>query len=235
MKKIFAVFLSGILFFVNFLSVSANNETNELDEYQQNNITLRQNFIDSGVDIKKVDNLVYKVNNGIMLDAFNPIYSDLQPAVKLFDLNEGHYIEKYVYPDGSIKKIEVKGGLFDLFRGVIQGGNHTSTGYYYTWTNAQIFATWGPVTATYRADFEGSNTGEGQIHRVYDPGVTVAGGTFANVSLTIQRQVSDYNNPAKAQLYFEGTLVGDWGQSTFYLRLYVPHSSGAYCEFSTWY
>ena len=41
-------------------------------------------------------------------------------------------------------------------------------------------------------------------------------------------------NPAKAQLYFEGTLVGDWGQSTFYLRLYVPHSSGAYCGFSTW-
>lgn len=232
MKKIIGLVATIILCLTSWIPVSAN--TSSINEFQEKNIDLRTNFIESGVEVTKVDNLVFKINNGILLDCFDPKYSNIEPEIKLMDLNKGYYLEKYVYPDGSIKKIEVKAGLFDLMKGVIQGGNHTSSGYYFTWTNAQVIATWTVVTGSFRADFEGSNTGEGKISSVYDPGVTVAGGTFSNVSLEIQRQVSDYNNPAKAQLYFEGTVTGGFGQSSFYLRLFVPHSSSAYCEFSTW-
>ena len=187
--------------------------------------SISEQFALLGVEENTIEALTTKVLNGEPLDSMKEEYSNILPVESGWTSNN-EYIEKYVYPDGSIKQVQISRGVFN---GNISGGSYSAGTYYYTWTNAKVSATWGIVTASFRADFQGAN-GLGKITSVYDYGISVIGGTFSSQSLTINRANATSSNPAQATLFFIGTATGDFGQSTFYLRLYVPYTSGAYAR-----
>ena len=55
---------------------------------------------------------------------------------------------------------------------------------------------------------------------------------FSGLDLKTVRSETTNSTPAQARLYFIGKCTGDFGQSTFYLRLYVPYNSAPYAKFS---
>ncbi len=117
----------------------------------------------------------------------------------------------------------------EIITGTITGGNYSSGSYYYVRTGAKVIATWGVVTVSYCANFEGSPQ-SGKIHSVYDYGIITAGGTYNFGDLSITRSDATCSSPAEARLFFDATVTGGFGQATFYLRLYVPKGSGAYAK-----
>lgn len=66
---------------------------------------------------------------------------------------------------------------------------------------------------------------------MYNYGIQVLVGTFSDASLAIERRYAERNRPAVARLFFTGKAVNDFGQSTFYLRLYVPIGEFPYATF----
>lgn len=179
---------------------------------------IKDQLLTIGVKESKVDALVEKVKDGEKLDSMKSEYNNIEATQKGW-INENTYEEKYVYPDGSVKSLSISAGTFT---GKVSGGDYHSGTYWYTWNNARVMATWGVVTASFRANFEGSK-GSGIIHKVYDYGIITAGGTFSSQSLKINRAKATSSSPAQATLFFIGTVVNDFGQATFYLRLYVPY------------
>lgn len=96
--------------------------------------------------------------------------------------------------------------------------------------NAHVIASWGVVTEGFYANLQGGSGGK--ITSVWQPGITVFCGTFANQSLWIQNYQASASSPAEAVLYFVGTTAGSFGSSTFYLRLYVGMSGMPSARFS---
>ena len=198
-----------------------------LERKEVEKIEFKEALLEVGVKSENVDKLATKLSNGELLDSMNEKYANIAPVESRW-ISDNEFIERYEYPDGSVKSLKIDGGIFT---GKIMDGNYSSGTYWYSWTNARVFATWGVVTASFYADFQGAN-GAGKIDRVYDYGIITAGGTFSNQSLTINRKDATSSSPALATLFFIGTVTADFGSATFYLRLYVPYRSGAYAQLS---
>lgn len=176
---------------------------------------------------EKLGLLADKLLRGDVLDSMKEEYQDL-PPVFTYTRIDGTYYEEYVYPDGSVKQVRIDPGVFT---GTIITGNYQSGSYWWAHTGSRAFATWGVVTASFYADFQGS-ADHGVIQRVYDYGIIVVGGTFRDVSLTKVRENATSTLPALAQLFFIGSAVGGFGEATFYLRLYVPKARQPFVQLS---
>lgn len=219
-KVLLSFILSIMLLSGSIRPVYANSydrETNELKPIV---------FTNLGVDVKTANTLISKIEKGEVIDSLNSKYNNTKPVYTQVK-DDGTYIERYEYPDGSVKLLKI---IPDIFKGEIKTGDYTSGSYWYNHKKAKVIASWGVVTASYYADFSGS-TQSGTISRVYDYGISVVGGTFSNASLYINRKNAS-DNPAQATLKFEGKAIKSFGHSTFYLRLFVPKGSSPYCEFS---
>ncbi len=79
-------------------------------------------------------------------------------------------------------------------------------------------------------NFQGGSGGK--ITSVWQPGITIVGGTFTNSKLWIQNGQASDNRPAEADLYFESSAVGNYAASTVYLRLYVGMKGMPYARLS---
>lgn len=130
-------------------------------------------------------------------------------------------IEKFAYPDGSKKIISIQKTPYGIFTGKISGGTKNSGNGWYDWEGAKVSSTWGVVTASFYADFQGAKD-LGKIFKVHTPSITVAGGKFRSERLSIVSPQATSSNPATAQLYFVGEGMNDIGSSTVYLTLRVP-------------
>ncbi len=192
---------------------------------------LHRNLVESfeSLEIKPAiaERLSTKVEKGEVLDSMNSKYDYLEPQI--IRNEPGNYFEKTTYPDGSVKIAKITAGTFT---GKISGGEYNSGTYWYTWNNARVLATWGAVTMSYRANFEGGK-GFGRINKVYNDSVTTIGGLFKNKTLKIVRANATSTAKAKASLYiyFQGT--SDIAASDVRLWLYVPYSGEAYAKIST--
>lgn len=213
--KLFMVMIS-VSFFIGFTRVDNANAISMLET--------RLQLIEEGVDIDKVDILIEKLESGELLDSMKEEYSTISPVFESF--SENTYIARYIYPDGSVKNISITHGIFT---GFITGGVFNSGSYWYTWNNARVLASWGVVTASFYADMQGS-TGFGSINAIRDWGIITAGGTFNLHDFSIVRSNASSTNPAEARLFFTATALQDFGQATFYLRLYVPYSGLPYAR-----
>ena len=187
---------------------------------------IKQKLLEVGVNENKVDSLVTKIQDGEKLDCMKEKYNNIKPTVKSWTDTGGY--EKYVYPDGSVKTLSVTPAIVT---GSIIDGTRTSGSNWYEWKNARVIASWGVVTASFYANIFGA-TGQGKINKVWGKGATVVGGTFSGLDLKTVRAETTNSTPAQARLYFIGKCTGDFGQSTFYLRLYVPYNSAPYAKFS---
>ena len=167
---------------------------------------IKQKLLKVGVNENKIDSLVTKIQDGEKLDC----------------------MKEYVYPDGSVKTLSVTPVIVT---GSIIDGTRTSGSNQYEWTSARVIASWGVVPASFYANIFGA-TGQGKINKVWGKGATVVGGTFSGLDLKTVRSETTNSTPAQARLYFIGKCTGDFGQSTFYLRLYVPYNSAPYAKFS---
>lgn len=225
MKKIKVLLIS--LSTVFSIGLTALSPIYALERIETEKTELKESLLDIGVKSKNVDKLVTKLSMGEPLDSMKEEYANIAPIESRW-ISEDEYIERYEYPDGSVKTLKIDGGTFT---GKIQGGNYSSGTYWYTWTNAQVFATWGVVTASFYANFQGAN-GFGKIDSVRDIGIITAGGTFSDQRLSIERQTATSSSPALATLFFIGTVTQSFGSATFYLRLYVPYNGGAYAKLS---
>lgn len=185
---------------------------------------INKQFTELGIEKNTRKHLLEKIQNGELLDSMKKEYA--QKAPDYIVRNDGVYEEHFSYPDGSVKVLRINTGVFT---GHITGGSQSSGSYWYVWNNAKVSATWGVVTASFRADFEGAN-GAGIIHRVYDYSIQTAGGTFSQAKLTKDRANASQSDPARATLFFIATAVNGYAQTTVYLRLYVPYSSGPYAK-----
>lgn len=208
---------------VLFLVFSMNNSNVEALSDSKSN-SLRVELLEVGVNENKVDALVEKLKNGDKLDSMKEEYDDLLPVNEY--VYKGFYKAEYIYPDGSVKNVTISTGVFT---GTILGGNYSSGGYWYSWLNARVFATWGVVTASFYADFQGS-TNFGRIDAIRDWGIVVVGGTFNLNDFSIVRSSATSSSPAEARLFFTGTVVDGFGSATFYLRLYTPYSGPSYAR-----
>lgn len=177
---------------------------------------------------KVANKLTKKVLSGEKLDSMKPEYDNIKPFYTLKKFN-GEFESKYLYPDGSVKYISVTPNSSNGAK-IIDGDYQRGT-YWYSNTGAKVFCSWGVVTSSFYADFSGSK-GSGEISKVYNYGIQVLGGTFSDASLAIERRRAEMNRPAVARLFFTGTAVNNFGQSTFYLRLYVPTGSYPYATFN---
>ena len=232
MKKALKLCLSFLLPVSCLMPMVFNTYAMEVAEVESDPISLevcemRNDLLEIGVSADKVDTLIAKLQDGELLDSMKEEYADMEPT-SVIRLGNDFIQETYEYPDGSVKQTRVSEGVFT---GSISGGNYDVGSYYYTWTGAKVFATWGVVTASYYADFEGTQYSS-KINNVYDVGIVTAGGTFSNVSLTIPVSSFTSSTPARSQLFFIGTVASDFGQATFYLRLYVPQNASAYARLS---
>ncbi len=175
----------------------------------------------------KIELLTNKLLNGELLDSMKEEYIDVEPVFTFTGI-DGTYHERYEYPDGSVKQLRIDPGVFT---GTIIPGDYQYGSYWWSHAASRAFATWGVVTASFYADFQGSRD-HGVIQRIYDYGIVVAGGTFSNPSLSLVRANATSTQPAQAQLFFIGTATGSFGQATFYLRLFVPMGRNPYVTFS---
>ena len=158
---------------------------------------IKQKLLEVGVNENKVDSLVTKIQDGEKLDCMKEKYNNIKPTVKSWTDTGGY--EKYVYPDGSVKKLSVTPAIVT---GSITGGSHTSGSNWYEWKNARVIASWGVVTASFYANIFGA-TGQGKINKVWGEGVTVVGGTFSGLSLKTVRAQTTNSTPAQARLYWK--------------------------------
>ena len=222
MKRLLSVLLT-ILMVLTLVPFSLSAE--ETSDF----VEIKQSFIEIGVDPKKANELTAKVMKGELLDSMKNEYDYILPT-RTIDFEQGIIEDVYEYPDGSIKKVSLIIGP-EVLTGTITGGTYQSGSYYYSWKNAKVLATWAVVTASFYATFEGTPT-SGKIYDVWDEGIIVAGGTFSNESLTIVRSEATQSDEALAQLKFTGSVVGGFGQATFYLRLHVPYGTAPSASFS---
>ena len=211
-KKFFSLFLC-LVFILAAVPVSQAKESQ---------LSVKEKLIEMGVDEKKVDVLESKIYNGEKLDSMKEEFDNIEPVEKKW-LNNNTYSEKYVYPDGSIKSLSISGGYLT---GTIESGSYSSGTYWWAWENAKVVASWGFVTASFRANMSGS-VGSGSISKVYDYAITTIGGSFSNQSLRINRSEATKSYPAQATLFFTATSIKDAFKSTFYLRLKVPYAKFA--------
>lgn len=188
---------------------------------------LKKSFVNLNINSETAEKLAKKIEDGKQLDSMNPKYNYIKPSKIIRD--DGYYYERTEYPDGSVNVVRVSSGTFN---GKISGGDYNSGTYWYTWNNARVFATWGAVTMSYRANFEGGK-GFGKIHKVYNDSVTTIGGTFKNKSLKINRANATQSASAKASLYIYFSGYQDTMASDVRLWLYVPYNGSEYAKIST--
>lgn len=164
---------------------------------------MAQDLMKIGVKRKYLANLMNKLAKGELLDSMKKEYENVLPSEQRFE--NGLLEEKYYYPDGSVKILKISAGTF---AGKISGGTYNSGSYWCTWNNARVFGSWGFVTMSFRASFEGAK-GAGIIHSVFNGSVTPAGVTFKNKSLKINRAKAISNAAARATLsiYWNGYQV----------------------------
>ncbi len=218
-------FKSLIKLFMTILLVTCCFGFVEVNATHNTDVTkIRLQLLEAGVGIDKVDFLVEKLENGEMLDSMKEEYSNIKPIFESFSRQS--YEAKYIYPDGSVKNVSITQGIFI---GSITGGVFNSGTYWYTWRNARVLASWGVVTASFYADMQGS-TGFGKISAIRDWGIITAGGTFDFHDFSIIRSNASSTSPAEARLFFTATALQNFGQATFYLRLYVPYSGLPYAR-----
>ena len=225
LKKLNKLLVGIMSFTILFGVLSSNIFANEFSKNE-----IKSKFIEMGVSEVNAENLSIKVKEGKLLDSMKKEYENMEPTIVEENADFRYEIYIYIYPDGSVKELRVSRPS-TILDGMLSGGKwYAGTGYF-VWSGVKVFASWGVVTATFYADIEGTST-TGKINRVYDYGVTVMGGTYSDAILSIARNTATDSNPAEAKLFFSATAVGNFGQSTFYLRLYVPKGEGAYAKFS---
>lgn len=207
-----------IVFCFGFSTISASNSFNKTET--------RSQLVSAGVEISKVDYLVEKLERGELLDSMKEEYSNIAPVLEV--TTSSYYIAKYVYPDGSVVNIEI---VPRVYSGSITGGTFNGGSYWYTWRNARVLASWGVVTASFYADMQGS-TGLGRIDAIRDWGIITIGGTFNLHNFSIVRANATSSIPAQVRLFFSATALQNFGQATFYLRLYVPYRGLPYARLS---
>lgn len=188
---------------------------------------LKESFVNMDINSQTAEKLAKKIEDGKQLDSMNPKYNYIKPSKIIRD--RGYYYERTEYPDGSVNVVRVSAGTFN---GKISGGDYHSGTYWYTWNNARVFATWGAVTMSYRANFEGGK-GFGRINKVYNDSVTTIGGTFKNKSLKINRANATQSASAKASLYIYFSGYKDTMASDVRLWLYVPYNGAESAKIST--
>ena len=189
--------------------------------------SLKKSFTNMNISLETADKLAKKIEDGKQLDSMNPKYDYIKPSKIVSE--DGYYYERTEYPDGSVNVLRVSAGTFN---GTVSGGDYNSGSYWYTWNNARVFATWGAVTMSYRANFEGAK-GFGKIHKVYNASVTTIGGTFKNKTLKINRANATSSAAAKASLYIYFSGYKDTMASDVRLWLYVPYNGSQYAKIST--
>lgn len=225
MRKILAIALSIIVSTTITITSTGIAKVYAETTSEQPDIELIERICSTGVSEETAYRLAQKVEAGGMLDSMNPQYKDMAPTFEV--LTEERYEAIYVYPDGSVNTVRA---IPEIITGTVTGGNFQGGSYWYSWTNAHAIASWGVVTAGFYANLQGGSGGK--ITDVWQPGITVFGGTFADQSLWIQNNQASAGSPAEAVLYFVGTAVESFGSSTFYLRLYVGMSGMPYARFS---
>ncbi len=183
-------------------------------------------FVKMGISEEKAAELVNKIECGKTLDCFSKEYSNIAPVAE--EWNDEGYTATFEYPDGSRAQVSINSSIIE---GTITGGNYSSGSKWYVWNGAKVMATWGVVTASYYANFEGS-TGFGYISSVYDRGISVLAGSYSNVSLSIVQSYATSTSPAQARLFFEYSSIGNAVNSTLYLRLFVPYNGSPYARLS---
>ncbi|MGO1652982.1 hypothetical protein [Senegalia sp. (in: firmicutes)] len=188
---------------------------------------MKENFMNMEIDEKTTEKLIMKLENGEELDSFKKEFENIEPYETIEEDLE--ITEKFVYPDGSRKIVTIEATPNGITTGKISGGDREAGTYWYNWKDAKVSASWGVITASFYADFEGSR-GFGRINKARDPSISVLGGTFRSKSLDRTRINATQYNDAVAQLYFVAEGLQDIGSTTVYLRLRVPYNGNAYAK-----
>ena len=110
--------------------------------------------------------------------------------------------------------------------GTVSGGDKTTGSYWMEWKKAEVKANAIIVNCYFHADFNAGN-GSSTITKVYnspnDYGISILGGTYSNVSLSIitANGSSSTGQRAEARLSFNVNGASNWGSSTAKLKLFV--------------
>jgi hypothetical protein len=170
--------------------------------------------------------LAEKLANGEELDCVSREYDDMDPAIELFDREDGEYYAEYHYPDGSKKTVIITAVSTDT--GTVSGGTYQSGSNWYTWTGAYVSVTTSLYSASMRATFSGSAY-DAAIQSVWNGSASAYLGTATVSAPYIQRQYATSTNPALAYMSFSingltsfsGTLALKVPMAIFQPEVYV--------------
>lgn len=108
MKKIKSLLLLLLCFFTLTGFKQIDNATQKILESRNNIVQSLRNI---NVDESKIKSLTEKILNGELLDSMNETFESVEPSV-VFTGIDGTYYERYEYPDGSIKMVQISPGIF---------------------------------------------------------------------------------------------------------------------------
>lgn len=188
---------------------------------------VQANMNDLGISADKQKDLIEKVKQGELLDAWNPEKKPVSVSVKnpttgatisskdttnADYLTEGYEVIK-TFDDGSVSIQSVE---------VVPGFGCTGNGWYTACKFMKVSYTDTLVSADFYADFELVNGGYDQITKVYpnDVRITTGGGLPSDVVNTVDRRYETAGQPARALLRFQKN-TSDWYSTTYILNLFV--------------
>ncbi|WP_068787095.1 hypothetical protein [Paenibacillus phocaensis] len=239
MKKALAsIVLSTVLVFSSVPAAFANEVVQPvgISDEVLSELTLKMDEL--GIPRETQLALISKLESGQMIDSDNPAMRD-QGVTEQIKISDKETIIRTTYPDGSVRQSKIDSTEAEIeiievedaedqeitpFASVGGGTSTPGTGYT-IYRNVTVAEDSTLIKCNYKADYVrvASGYGYSYINDVYDPYISVAGGSYNRVYFGVDnpQETSGVNGrPARASLVFDATVLG-YFQNTYGLYLYV--------------
>lgn len=224
--------------FLSFLLVTSS--FSGVIEAESEDASITQNLEDIGVDTKKIPKLIEKIKRGEILDSLNEKMSYIEP-ISVTTKFDGSVTEKYIFPDGSIKVLEmipesyeingVTTSASDFFTKITTEWSQSGSGY--ATKKMKISGSYGIITMSFYSNVTYLQNGTTMIDSAYDGG-HLGAGPGVKVTITQKPTVvkSRPSGSGDAEANMRATIAGDYYTGTYVLRFFVkPAFKGNYASF----
>lgn len=233
MNKLLKLFNLTVLSTLTVIYLTTNVSATEIDD-------ISSKLEEIGVYEEAIPNLVEKIQNGETPNSLDDKYDHVEPEYEL-EFEDGSKIERYRYPDGSVKILEIQPDAYEIngLRAtratwnawVDSLGSQSGSGY--SNLRLKVNGTYGIVTMTYYANVTYAYGGHVELTSVYEPGILVSG-PGASYTITQNPTIvkSKPTSSGYAEAVMKANIKGDYYSGTYALRLFVrPSGNGYYASF----